>query len=119
MNCQQANQTDLVYYLQILGFDPQKIRREDYWYLSPFREEKEASFKVNKNKNVWYDHGLGKGGSLVDFAMEFYHCDVSNALQKIVSFHKQNNLKNSVARSTIHLPENGLLKNIFYTYFFK
>jgi len=31
-----------------------------YWYLSPLREEKEASFKVNRKKNVWYDHGIGK-----------------------------------------------------------
>ena len=76
MNCEQANQIDLVDYLQALGFNPQKIRREDYWYLSPFRKENEASFKVNKHKNIWYDHGLGKGGSLIDFAMEFYHCNV-------------------------------------------
>ena len=86
MNCEQANQMDLVDYLYSLGYQPQKIRGSDYWYLSPFRDEKEPSFKINRNKNVWYDHGIGKGGKLVDFAMEFYRCDVSEALQKISFF---------------------------------
>ncbi len=89
MNCEQANQIDLVDYLCALGFNPSKIRREDYWYLSPLRQEKEASFKVNRNKNIWYNHGLGRGGNLVDFAKEFYHCNVSEALQKISLFHPQ------------------------------
>ncbi len=52
MNCEQANQIDLVDYLCALGFNPKKIRREDQRYVSPLRQEKEASFKVNKNKNV-------------------------------------------------------------------
>ena len=75
MNCEQANQMDLVDYLHSIGHQPKKISGNDYWYLSPLRDEKEPSFKVNRNKNVWYDHGLGKGGTLVDFAMEYYHCN--------------------------------------------
>jgi hypothetical protein len=53
MNCEQVNQMDLVDYLNSLGYQPQKIRGSDYWYLSPFRDEKEPSFKINRNKNVW------------------------------------------------------------------
>ena len=64
MNCEQANQVDLVDYLNSLGYQPQKIRGADYWYFSPFRDEKEPSFKINRNKNVWYDHGPGKGGKV-------------------------------------------------------
>jgi DNA primase len=75
MNCEQANQIDLVDYLQSIGHEPSKLRGNDYWYHSPLRNEKEPSFKVNRSKNVWYDHGLGKGGTLVDFAMEYYHCN--------------------------------------------
>ena len=110
MNCEQANQIDLVDYLNSLGYRPQKIRGSDYWYLSPFRDEKEASFKVNRNKNVWYDHGPGKGGMLVDFVMELFRCDVSDALQKLSSFHPQNKLKN-VVRSQFHLHPNSLADN--------
>ncbi|MEJ7674979.1 MAG: CHC2 zinc finger domain-containing protein [Chitinophagaceae bacterium] len=106
MNCEQANQIDLVDYLYALGFHPKKIRREDHWYLSPFRDEKEPSFKVNKNKNVWYDHGLGKGGNLVDFATEFYRCNVSEALQKIALFHPQKFVINIAERPPVHLHQN-------------
>ncbi|HUZ61069.1 MAG TPA: CHC2 zinc finger domain-containing protein [Hanamia sp.] len=111
MNCEQANQIDLVNYLNSLGYQPQKIRGSDYWYLSPFRDEKEPSFKINRNKNVWYDHGPGKGGKLIDFAMEFYRCDVSEALQKISFFHPQNNFKNKLVRPQFHLPKNSVADN--------
>jgi DNA primase len=89
MNCEQANQIDLVDYLHSLGYQPQKIRNYHYWYLSPLRDEKAASFKVNKQRNVWYDHGLGKGGDVIEFAVQFFNCNVSEALQKISSFHPQ------------------------------
>ncbi|MDE3184186.1 MAG: toprim domain-containing protein [Bacteroidota bacterium] len=111
MNCEQANQIDLVDYLNSLGYQPQKIRGSDYWYLSPFRSEKEPSFKINRNKNVWYDHGPGKGGKLIDFAMEFYRCDVSEALQKLSFFHPQNDFKNKLVRPQFHLQENSLADN--------
>jgi DNA primase len=107
MNCEQANQIDLVDYLYTLGFNPKKIRRENHWYSSPLRQEKEASFKVNKNKNVWYDHGLGKGGSLVDFAKEFYSCNVSEALPKIALFHPQKFGQNIAERPPVHLHQNA------------
>jgi len=41
MNCDEANQIDLVDYLYSLGYQPEKIKNNDYWYLSPLREEKE------------------------------------------------------------------------------
>jgi len=111
MNCEQANQIDLVDYLYTLGFNPRKIRREDHWYLSPFRDEKEASFKVNKRKNVWYDHGLGRGGNLVDFVTEFYLCNVSEALQKISLFQPRKFVVNIVERPPVHLHQNGERNN--------
>jgi DNA primase len=109
MNCEEANQIDLVDYLSFLGFQPTAIRGNDYWYLSPFRDEKIASFKIQRSKNVWYDHGPGTGGGLVDFVIQFYHCDVSEALQKILSFHPQLNFKNSVQRPPFHLHKNSLI----------
>lgn len=59
-----ARQIDMVEYLKALGYWPQKTRNNDYWYLSPMREAKEASFKVDRKLNAWYDHGFGKGGNL-------------------------------------------------------
>jgi len=91
ITCEQAKQIDIVEYLFSLGFNPVKIRNADHWYLSPLRSEKTASFKVNKKLNAWYDHGVGKGGNLVDFGILYYNCSVSEFLEKIntLSFHQQ------------------------------
>ncbi len=109
MNCEQTNQIDMVDYLNSLGYQPQKITGKNYWYISPFREEKEPSFKVERNKNIWYDHGLGKGGKLVDFVIEFYHCNVSEALQKFSSFQPQKSFENNIARPLFQSHQNSLL----------
>lgn len=93
MNCGKAKRIDIVDYLSSLGYQPQKIRGNDYWYLSPFRTEKEPSFKVNRKFNVWYDHGSGKGGNLVDFGVVFFGVPINEVLEKLgqntVSFHQQ------------------------------
>jgi hypothetical protein len=91
ITCEQAKQLDIVEYLSFLGFNPVKIRNADHWYLSPLRNEKTASFKVNKKLNAWYDHGTGQGGNLVDFGILYYNCSVSDLLEKLnnLSFHQQ------------------------------
>ena len=80
-NCKIANQIDLVNYLKTLGHEPSKIKNQDYWYLSPLRNENTPSFKVNQKLNLWYDHGTGKGGNVVDFGIEYFRCTVSEFLQ--------------------------------------
>jgi hypothetical protein len=89
MNCASANVTDLVDYLSSLGHRPAKIRNTDYWYLSPLREESEPSFKVNRPKNIWFDHGIGRGGKAIDFVMQYFKCPITEALNKISLFHRQ------------------------------
>jgi len=102
ISCREANQRDLVEYLAHLEHQPQKIRGNDHWYLSPLREEKTPSFKVNKKFNVWYDHGIGKGGNLVDFGILYHHCSISEFLQKLSepSFFQQQ--KNNLAAIRIY-----------------
>ena len=51
-------------FLQEHGYQPTSVKGNNWWYLSPLRNELTASFKVDVNKNVWYDFGLGKGGNL-------------------------------------------------------
>ena len=82
----EAKQIDLVDYLAALGHRPQKIRNKDYWYISPLRDEKTPSFKVNRNMNAWYDHGIGKGGNLIDFGILYFNCSVSNFLEHLSEF---------------------------------
>lgn len=71
MNAKQINQTySIIEFLSLKGFEPAKIRGQNYWYISMIRDfvENTPSFKVDKNLNRWYDHSLGKGGNLVDLA---------------------------------------------------
>lgn len=107
MKCEESNKVDLVEYLFSLRFTPTKIRGNNYWYLSPLRAEKEASFKIDRNKNVWYDHGAGKGGTVVDFVMQYFNCDVSRALQKLLSYQQtpQQRFISTEAPTHIILPE--------------
>jgi len=93
LTCAKANDLDLVDYLAHLGIQPAKIRKQDYWYLSPIRDEKTPSFKVNRKLNRWYDHGIAEGGTLVDFGIRFFKCGVAEFL----------NILNS-SNSSIHQP---------------
>lgn len=91
LSISEAKAIDMVDYLSGLGYRPAKVRNADYWYLSPLRNEKTPSFKVNRKLNCWYDHGLGKGGNIIDFGIEFHGCSVREFLQKLngdFSFHQ-------------------------------
>lgn len=87
LSCAQAKQIDLVHYLTTLGHHPHKVNREDHWYLSPFRDEKTPSFKVNRKLNVWFDFGEGKGGNLIDFGTRYLKCTVNELLEKLQGYH--------------------------------
>jgi len=92
LSCREAKKKDLVTYLDSLGHRPEEIKGDDYWYRSPLREEKTPSFKVNRKFNIWYDHGIGKGGNLIDFGILYHHCSVKELLEKLQdnsSFHPQ------------------------------
>ena len=75
MTTQEAKKIRIAYYLQSLGYIPVKQQGKSLWYKSPFREETEASFKVNTELNQWYDFGTGKGGNIIALAQELYGSD--------------------------------------------
>ena len=75
MTTQEAKKIRIADYLQSLGYSPVKQQGKSLWYKSPFREEAEASFKVNAELNQWYDFGTGKGGNIIALAQELYGSD--------------------------------------------
>ena len=75
MTTQEAKKIHIADYLQSLGYSPVKQQGKSLWYKSPFREEAEASFKVNTELNQWYDFGTGKGGNIIALAQELYGSD--------------------------------------------
>lgn len=41
--------------MHTLGYNPVRRQGDSLWYKSPFRDEQEPSFKVNIERNLWYD----------------------------------------------------------------
>jgi hypothetical protein len=122
MNCEQVNKTDMVDYLYSLNFKPDKVRNYDYWYFSPFRNERTPSFKVDRNLNVWYDHAEGKGGNLVDFGITYFNCSThqflhifSSQFDPSFSFHPHRiaGEKKEISNSKIHVLSDRPLKSEF------
>lgn len=83
MNSKQAKQIPIEVYLERLGHKPKIARQKENWYISPLREEKTASFKVNKFFNIWYDHGWRIGGDIINLVMYQFNTNVSGALKRL------------------------------------
>lgn len=94
----EAKQIPIVDYLDRFGIVPVKIRGNDYWYFSPFRDERTPSFKVNAKKNLWYDHGLGEGGSIIDLGARLHQCSLSQFLEDL----SEGNISSAVSK--VHSP---------------
>jgi 5S rRNA maturation endonuclease (ribonuclease M5) len=80
----EAKRILITEYLSRLGVEPVKIRGNEYWYHSPFREDKTPSFKVNNKRNLWFDHGVGKGGTILDLGVEIHGCSIRTFINRLV-----------------------------------
>jgi hypothetical protein len=59
--------------------------------------------------NQWYDHGEGKGGNLVDFALLYHHCPLHEILKNLendFSFHQHK----SRSQKPVNAGEKGRIK---------
>ena len=66
LSCERARAFPIEKALAKLGHFPTRSTEKEAWFLSPFRPEDQASFKVSKELNRWYDHGAGRGGNVID-----------------------------------------------------
>lgn len=80
INCESARAFPIEKALAKLGHFPQRTSEKEAWFLSPFRSETQASFKVSKTRNQWYDHGEGVGGNVIDLVCRILKCSVKEAL---------------------------------------
>ena len=81
MNCETARELCIISALASMGHFPTRESKKEAWFLSPFRKETQASFKVSKDLNRWYDHGEGIGGNLIDLMMKITDSSVSEVLE--------------------------------------
>jgi DNA primase len=83
MNFEEITQFQIVDYMNSKGHQPEKIKYGSAWYHSPFRQENTPSFKVNLNKNLWFDFGTGEGGNLFNLVMKLCNCTSSEVRGQI------------------------------------
>lgn len=91
-NLQSIKSIPIVDYLQSLGVTPIKRYGGYALYNAPYREDRNASMKVDFIRNLWYDFGLGKGGSIIDLVMLLSGCNTREAISHLtgednLSFH--------------------------------
>lgn len=93
-------------YLAQRGIVPKQENSRYGLFLSPFREEQDASFKLDYTQNLWYDFGAGRGGSIIDLVMEIEKCNFQQAVERL----RNDNISTStlVTSQTLHTLPNRL-----------
>jgi len=85
INCERARNISVLEILARLGHFPIKESEKEAWFLSVLRSETQASFKVSKELNRWYDHAAGFGGNVIDLIVRMNHCSVKEALELLTN----------------------------------
>ena len=78
-----SNRISIRDFLAWRGIQPKYERNGYGMYLSPLREERTPSFKVDYVQNLWYDFGLGEGGTLLTLVMRLERCDSREAVRRL------------------------------------
>lgn len=81
MEIQHIKQIAITDYLQQQGYAPARVQGIHYWYYSPLRNERTPSFKVNTERNQWYDFGSGEHGDIIDLVCALHRCPISEAIR--------------------------------------
>lgn len=96
-------------YLNSLGIKPIKQYRGYALYYAPYRDDHNASLKVDFIRNLWYDFGLCKGGSIIDLVMLMKGCGIREAIAELTgeatsSFHSQTITHPRIEENSANLP---------------
>ena len=83
MQLHDIKQIPIVAYLAQTGFEAKLIKGVNYWYCSPLRSELTPSFKVNVERNQWYDFGTGDHGDIIDLVCALQHCSTAEAMRRL------------------------------------
>lgn len=81
MEIQNIKQISITDYLQQQGYAPARVQGIHYWYYSPLRNERTPSFKVNTERNQWYNFGSGEHGDIIDLVCALHRCTISEAIR--------------------------------------
>ena len=84
MEIQNNKQISITDYLQQHGYSPARVQGIHFWYCSPLRNEGTPSFKVNIERNQWYDFGTGEYGDIIDLVRTLQHCTMYEAIELLI-----------------------------------
>ena len=85
MQLHDIKQIPIVDYLAQTGFEAKLTKGVNYWYCSPLRSELTPSFKVNAERNQWYDFGTGDHGDIIDLVCALQHCSTAEAMRRLAA----------------------------------
>ena len=83
MDLYDIKQIPIVAYLAQAGFEAKLIKGVNYWYCSPLRSELTPSFKVNAERNQWYDFATGDHEDIIDLVCALQHCSTAEAMRRL------------------------------------
>lgn len=67
-------------YLHACGIELAKRYNGYALYHAPYREDPNASLKVDFRQNLWHDYGTSQGGSIIDLVMKMRGCSAYEAI---------------------------------------
>jgi hypothetical protein len=79
----KLNEISIKQYWAKMNIHPVKNYGYYGMYHCPFRNDSNASFKVDYNRNIWYDFGTNEGGTMVDLVMKMENCSFHEAAIKL------------------------------------
>ncbi len=97
-------------YLHACGIEPTKRYNGYALYHAPYREDHNASLKVDFRQNLWHDYGTSQGGSIIDLVMRIRGCSAYEAMAHLAegkattlapsSFHRETTITMTKSTST-------------------
>jgi DNA primase len=79
MTPEEIKQINIRAFLVQISIHPVKEYSYYGMYHCPYREDRNASFKLDYQRNIWHDFGTGEGGSIIDLVMKIENCSFHEA----------------------------------------
>lgn len=81
----KAKKVSITSYLSGIGLQPARSSGHTSTYSAAWRGDRNPSVSVDIDRNVFFDHGSGRGGTILDLVMTIEGCTVSEAINRLVA----------------------------------
>jgi DNA primase len=90
-----AKSVSMIAILQSIGYLPKYSSPKETFFISPFRDERTASFSVDEKQNLWIDRGVTnkyeKGDSPIGFVKLYFDLSFPAAVEWLLKFNGEHN----------------------------